>query len=134
MNTNPLAKGLIEENGVGTGPVTDERVAERGRELARIAGRPPREDDYDQAKRELTGGPEETPQESLLESFPDGQPSEDPMPDSTGRKVPESESEDEDADGRSESAQMVEEGVNEAEHDQMLQAAKAADRKDRLEG
>jgi hypothetical protein len=38
--------------------------------------------------------------------------------------------EDEDAEGRSESAQMFEEGINEAEHDQMLRAAEADEQSD----
>jgi hypothetical protein len=40
-------------------------------------------------------------------------------------KQAESLGEDEDAEGRSESAQMFAEGISEAEHDQMLRAAKA---------
>jgi hypothetical protein len=50
---------------------------------------------------------------------------------STGEKAPESASEDEDEDGRSESAQLVEQGIGEAEHDQMLRAAQLAEQKDR---
>jgi hypothetical protein len=52
------------------------------------------------------------------------------VPGSTGRHAPESLGEDEDSEGRSESAQLFEEGINEAEHDQMLQAARAAEKKD----
>jgi hypothetical protein len=52
------------------------------------------------------------------------------LPGSTGHKAPESSDEDEDNEGRSEGEQLVEEGVQEAEHDQMLQAAKAAKKKD----
>jgi len=47
------------------------------------------------------------------------------VPGSSGRQAAESLGEDEDTEGRSESAQMFEEGVNEAEHDQMLRAAEA---------
>ncbi len=54
----------------------------------------------------------------------------DPVPGSTGHQAKESASEDEDDDGLNESAQLVEEGVSEAEHDQMLQAAQAAEKKD----
>ncbi|MGB8806201.1 MAG: hypothetical protein WCC93_14830, partial [Chthoniobacterales bacterium] len=52
----------------------------------------------------------------------------DPLPGSTGRQAAESLGEDEDAEGRSESAQMYEEGINEAEHDQMLRSAEAEER------
>ena len=47
------------------------------------------------------------------------------MPGSTGRQAADFLGEDEDAEGRSESAQMFEEGVTEAEHDQMRQASRA---------
>jgi hypothetical protein len=49
------------------------------------------------------------------------------MPGSTGSKAPESISEDEDSEGRSETEQLVEQGVEEAGHDQMFQAARAAE-------
>ena len=54
----------------------------------------------------------------------------DPVPGSTGRKARESEGEDEDSEGRSESAQLFEEGVSEAEHDQMFRAAKEEEAKE----
>jgi len=41
--------------------------------------------------------------------------------------------EDEDAEGRSESAQMFEEGVSEAEHDQMRQASRSEEESDEPE-
>ena len=47
------------------------------------------------------------------------------MAGSIGHKAHEAFSEDEDDDGRSDSAQLVQQGIDEAEHDQMLQAAKA---------
>ena len=103
------------ENAVGIGTVTPELVEARARELAAINGHGPEpsETDYQQAKRELTGGPEMDLQEETLES----------MPESERWQAAESQGEDEDAEGRSESAQLFEEGVNEAEHNQMLQAA-----------
>ena len=55
------------------------------------------------------------------------------MPGSTGRQAADSLGEDEDAEGRSESAQMFEEGVSEAEHDQMRQASRADESSDELE-
>jgi hypothetical protein len=127
MKRNPLNKGIIAENAVGIGTVSPEMVEARARELAAIAGRvppEPSEADYQQAKRELTGEPEMDVQEMALES--EGW---DPVPGSTGRHAPESLGEDEDSEGRSESAQLFEEGINEAEHDQMLQAARAARKK-----
>ena len=57
----------------------------------------------------------------------------DPVPGSTGRQAADSLGEDEDAEGRSESAQMFEEGVTEAEHDQMRQASRAEEKSDEPE-
>jgi hypothetical protein len=135
MNKNPLNKGILTENAVGIGTVTPEMVEARARELAVIAGRvppQPAEVDYEQAKRELTGGPEMDVEEAALEAIPESERW-DPVPGSTGHHTPDSLGEDEDSEGRSESAQLVEEGIKEAEHDQMLQAARAAQEKDRRE-
>ena len=135
MNKNPLNKGILTENAIGIGTVTAEMVEARARELAAIAGRvpsQPSEVDYEQAKRELTGGPDIDAQEEVLESIPELERW-DLVPGSTGRHTPESFGEDEDSEGRSESAQLVEEGIKEAEHDQMLRAARAAQQRDRRE-
>jgi hypothetical protein len=135
MATNPLNKGVLTENFIGIGPVTRAMVHARARELALIAGHAAphvSQSDYEQAKRELTGGADIDRQEALLESMPETKRW-DPVPGSTGRQVPDSPSEDEDDEGRSESEQLVDQGVQEAEHDQMLQAAKAAEKMDRRE-
>ena len=131
MDKNPLNKGGLTRNATGLGPVTREMVQARTRELALIAGRiPPHvsQADYEQAKRELTGESDLDRQDAMLDSIPEAERW-DPVPGSTGRQVPESPSEDEDDEGRSESEQLVEEGVEEAERDQMLQAARAAAKK-----
>ena len=135
MRKNPLNKGIIMENAAGVGTVTSEMVEARARDLAAINGRPssePSEADYQQAKRELTGEAETVPQEEGSESVPDSDGWE-PVPGSTGRQAADSLGEDEDAEGRSESAQMFEEGVTEAEHDQMRQAALADEESDESE-
>jgi hypothetical protein len=132
MKKNPLNKGIIMENADGIGMVTFKMVKARARELALINGRgssKPTEADYQQAKRELTGESEIDSQEENLESLPESE-GWDPVPGSTGRQAVESLGEDEDAEGRSESAQMFEEGINEAEHDQMLRAAEADEQSD----
>jgi hypothetical protein len=132
MNRNPLKQGAITENGAGIGVVTEEMVGKRAAELALINGRFPdamSQSDWDQAKRELTGKPDTDPKDALLESAPESERW-DPVGGSTGHKVQDVSSEDEDADGRSDSARLVEEGVQEAEHDQMLQAAKAQQQED----
>jgi hypothetical protein len=130
MNDNPLTKGMIEENSVGIGEISDEMVAARATELALIAGRPATEEDHQQALRELTGGSEIDAKQAFLESATEDERW-DPVHGSTGHQAQESASENEDEDGRSEGAQLVEEGVREAGHDQMLQAAKAAEKQDR---
>jgi hypothetical protein len=135
MRKNPLNKGIIMENAAGIGTVTSEMVEARARELAAINGRPssePSETDYQQAKRELTGESEMDPQEERSESIPESERW-DPVPGSTGRQAADSLGEDEDAEGRSESAQMFEEGISEAEHDQMRRAAESDAKSEELE-
>jgi hypothetical protein len=135
MGKNPLSKGVLTENAVGIGPVTREMVHARTRELALIAGRVPphvTRADYDQAKRELTGESDMDRQEAMLESIPEAKRW-DPVPGSTGRQLPESPSEDEDDEGRSEGEQLVDEGAEEAGRDRMFQAAQATEKKDRRE-
>jgi hypothetical protein len=135
MRKNPLNKGIIMENAAGIGAVTSEMIEARARELAAINGHPssePSEADYQQAKRELTGEGELDPQEENSESISESE-GWDPVPGSTGRQAEESLGEDEDAEGRSESAQLFEEGVSEAEHDQMRQASRADEKSDEPE-
>ena len=135
MKKNPLNKGIIMENAAGIGTVTSEMIEARAKELAAINGHPssePSKADYQQAKRELTGEAEIDPQEESSESIPDSE-GWDPVPGSAGRQAADSLGEDEDAEGRSESAQMFEEGVSEAEHDQMRQASRAEEKSDEAE-
>ena len=113
------------ENTDGIGTVTTAMVEARARELALINGHDssePTETDYRQAKRELTGDSEIDAPEETLESLPESERW-DPVPGSSGHQAAESLGEDEDAEGRSGAAQMYEEGISEAEHDQMLRAA-----------
>jgi hypothetical protein len=125
MKTNPLKRGLLTENSTGIGTVTRKMVRERAVELAVINGRSAldvSESDWEQAKRELTGGPDMDPKETILESAPESKRW-DPVPGSTGQKVPVAPSEDEDEEGRSDNERLVEEGIQGAEHDQMRQAS-----------
>ena len=115
---------IIDSTGVGT--VTNKMVRERAVQLAVIDGRTAQEvskSDWEQAKRELTGGSDMDPNEALLESAPESERW-DPLPGSEGRVMPVNSIDDEDDEGRSTSERLVEEGVLEAEHDQMRQAAK----------
>jgi hypothetical protein len=129
MDKNPVNRGIISENFSGIGAVTRDMVHARARELAMISGRAAHEvsqADYEQAKRELTGESDMDRQDEILESQPESKRW-DPVPGSEGTMVPEPPSEDEDDEGRNESAQLVEEGVQEAEHDLMVQAENLAE-------
>ena len=128
MKTNPLKEGAVTENSAGIGTVTRKMVRERAVELAVINGRSAQEvskSDWEQAKRELTGDSDLDPNEAVLESAPESERW-DPVPGSTGHKVPVTASEDEDDEGRSDNERLVDEGIAGAEHDQMRQAARAA--------
>ncbi len=132
MKKNPLNKGIIMENADGIGTVTPAMVEARARELAVINGHgssKPTKADYQQAKCKLTGEEEIDSQEENVESVPESE-GWDPVPGSTGRQAADSPGEDEDAEGRSEAAQMYEEGIDEAEHDQMRRAAEAEEKSD----
>ncbi len=132
MKKNPLKDGELTENSVGIGTVTQEMVQERAAELAVVDGRLPADatmSDFVQAKLELTGEPDEYSKEAILESAPESERW-DPLPGSTGHKVPVAPSEDEDEEGRSDNERLVDEGIAEAELDQTRQAVKAAAKKD----
>jgi hypothetical protein len=121
-----MKQGVLTENSVGIGTVTRKLVRERAFELAVINGRPAQDvskSDWEQAKRELTGVPDTDPKEAVLESAPESERW-DPMRGSTGHKAPVTASEDEDDEGRSDDEKLVEEGIAEAEHDQMLEASR----------
>ncbi len=109
-------------------------IAKRAHELALLAGRSePSDEDRNQAKRELSGGSDLDRRQEAQESLPESERW-NPVPGSRGREDPEPPSEDEDEEGQNESAQLVEEGVQEAEHDQMIQAeesARSAQKQDR---
>jgi hypothetical protein len=123
----------LTENSTGIGPVTRAMVHARAGELALIAGRTPpqvSQIDYERAKRELTGESDLDRQDAVLEALPESKRW-DPVPGSSGHQAPESASEDEDDEGRSETEQLVDEGVEEAARDQMLHAARATQENDR---
>jgi hypothetical protein len=133
MKTNPLKEGALTENSAGIGTVTREMLRARAAELAVIDGRSPKDatmSDFAQAKRELTGEPDTDPKEAILESAPESERW-NPVPGSTGHKIPAASSEDEDDEGRSDDERLVEEGIAGAVHDQSLQAARAAAKKDK---
>jgi hypothetical protein len=133
MNIDPIIETALIINTTAVGTITRKMVRERSVELALINGRAAGDvskADWEQAKRELTGGPEMDPKEALLESATESQRW-DPLPGSAGQIVPLPSSDDgEDNDGTSLGERLVNEGVDEAGHDQMLQAARVEDKKD----
>jgi Protein of unknown function (DUF2934) len=132
MNINPLKKGVLTVNNHGIGEVSDALLRERALEIAIIEGRSDTqvtEADWDQAERELSGETGMDPQEAILEAAPESERW-DPVPGFTGHSAPQIISDEEDEEGRSDEEALVEEGVREAEHDQMLQAARAGQKED----
>lgn len=122
----------MTEHSAGLGTVTRKMVRERAIELAVINGRSAQnvaKADWEQAKQELTGALAIDPKEAVLESAPESERWA-PVSDSSGHKVPVAPSEDEDEEGRSDNERLTEAGIAEAEHDQMLQAARGAAKKD----
>ena len=132
MKIDPLQEAALIINSTGIGTVTRKMVRERATELALIDGRSGQDvtaADWAMAKRELTGEPDIDPKEALLEAAPESERW-DPLPGSTGHIVPVTSIDGEDDDGRSLGEKLVDEGEKEAEHDQMLQAARANEKKD----
>ncbi len=131
MNPNPLKEGVLSENSAGIGTVTAKMVRQRAAELAVMDGRSEQDvskSECEEARRELTGEPDTDSQEAALESSPESERW-DPVPGSTGHKVPVPPGDDEDDAGRSDNERLVEEGIAEAQLDHMVQAARAADKK-----
>ncbi len=121
---------MINSTGVGT--VTSEMVLKRAVELAVIDGRRANDvskSDLRMAKRELTGVRDLDPDQTALESLPESERW-DPLPGSTGHVVPATSTDEEDGEGRSIGEILVEEGVEEADHDQRLKIAQANEKAD----
>ncbi len=120
--TQPPA-GKITVHGHGLGAATPEEVEKRAREIAMIDERNPDEftdADWDQARQELLGAaipapPEETKQNAaLVEQW-------EVVANDTGHRAPRTGVDDDD---ESLGEQLVTGGVEEATHDQMLEARK----------
>lgn len=130
--TNPLKEGALTEHSKSAGTVTPKMIKDRAIEIAWMNGRQARElkpSDYVAAKQELTGEPEAEPQADIPESASETEGG-DPVPDSTGHKVPVPAGEDEDEEGRTDNEKLVEEGMSGAEAVRARQAAEDAAEKD----
>ena len=122
MKTMRHNHGKISEHFNGIGTVTREAVVERAREIALINGRGPNHytpDDFAQAKRELTGA------DIVAESQDDADATSeltawDEPPTESGVPAAKVSPQDE----QSYAEELVEEGIEEAEHDQMVEGAR----------
>lgn len=127
MNQDPLHEGALIFHGIGIGTVNRDMIRQRASELAAINGRLPdeaSESDWDEAKRELTRQNEEDPKQLLLESVPESGRW-NPIPGSEGTEALVSFDDNENEEGQGIGARLYQEGVDEAGHDQMLEAARA---------
>ena len=132
MKKNMTEKGRISNRFGPVGTVTWEMVRDRAREIAVINGREETDvldSDFDQARRELTTLESEGPKQEMLESVPESERW-DPVPGSPGKQIRRQPLEDEEP----ENVRMVQEGVEDAEHDQMVQGTKEQARRDEEEG
>ena len=114
--------GKISVHGDGFGAATPEQVEQRAREIARINERNPDEftdADWEEARRELVGQASDLAPEEIevTGELPDEHEA---IPASTGHRAPRAGVDDDEMLGE----QLVAGGVEEAEHDQRLEAAK----------
>jgi hypothetical protein len=120
MNDNSHSAGKISVHGNGFGAPSPDEVEKRAREIALIAERDPDEftdADWDQARRELLGSqasnaPEETDANAdVVEEW-------NVVASSAGHRAPRIEDEE------NLGEHLVEDGIEEAAHDQMVEARK----------
>jgi hypothetical protein len=136
MKGYPLNKSILTAIFVGVDTVTREMVYARTRELALLAGYAAphvRQSDYEQAKRELTGETDMDRQDAMLDALP-GENRWNPVPGAAAHLMRESSSEDEDAEGRNETKQLMDGGAMEAGCGRQRQAAQAVARTAPAEG
>ena len=122
MKQDQIEEGKVSLHFKGLGTVTEEMVRARARELAIINGRSPEKistEDLAEAKRELMGENAPPPEGAREDSLPESERW-DPNYTSSGGKVGTVPAHDEQTDAE----KLVEEGVNEAEHDQMLEGTR----------
>ena len=128
MKKNGMEEGRLTEHSRGIGTVTEEMVRQRARELAVINGRTQDnvlDSDFEQARRELTGEEGLNPQPTRAEQLPEEERW-DPVPGSAGKSAPKVPAPDE----QSYAEKLVEEGVADAEQDQMIKATRESLKRD----
>jgi len=128
MNRNQPEKGRISNHSQPVGTVTWQMVRDRAREIAITNGRGPHDvldSDFDQARRELTTLDNESRKEEFIESLPESERW-DPVAGSPGYAAPKTEASDE----QTENERLIQEGMEDAEHDQMVKGSIEEPRKD----
>lgn len=122
MNENHHPVGKITVHGNGVGAPTPEMVEKRAREIALIDERDPNEytdADWDQARKELLGA-ENIPHAEDADSVIDGMSDRDSVPDESGHRLPRNGFDEDESVGET----LVTGGLEEAAHDQMVEAAR----------
>jgi len=129
MKQNPIEQGRFTDHGHGLGTVTKEMVRKRAAELAVINGRSEKnilDSDLEEARRELTGEEGLVPESPPTEQLPESERWE-PVAGSAGRAAPKVPAPDE----QTFAEKLVEEGVEDAEQDQMLRATRESLKRER---
>ncbi len=119
---NPIDEGRFSIRGEGLGTVTEAMVRQRASELAIINGRSGNhilDSDLREARRELTGKEGLNSQPEPEEQLPESERW-DPVPGSTGSAAPTIPPSDE----QTFAEKLVEEGIEDAEQDQMVQGTR----------
>jgi len=122
MKTTRQSHGKISDHFKGMGTVTSDTVVERAREIALINGRGPNhysQEDFSQAKRELTGDLLDATSEAEEETVA-GLVTWDEAPCNAGHPAAKEEPNDE----QTCATQLIQEGMEEAEHEQMVEGAR----------
>lgn len=128
MRRKNIEQGRLFEHGKGLGTVTEKMIQERAGELALIKGRSRNnilESDLEEARRELTGQEGLQPLPTPAENLPEEERWK-PVAESVGHAAPKVDPPDE----QTYAEELVEEGVEEAEHDQMVRATRQAKKND----
>lgn len=126
---NRIEEGRFSEHGQGLGTVTEEMVRHRARELAFINGHPNQllESDLAQARCELTGEERMNPEPTAAEQLTEDRRWE-AVPESIGHRAPTIPS----ADEQTFAEELVEEGIEDAEQDQMVKATRQSLKRDKI--